>query len=350
MKTGNKKIEYQVQLEDLERCFNFALGYHFGTGGGSYNRTTGQYRGLGEKFDSFSIGKLIEIGVASIIERFTKKKAILDFAIHGATNDPDIVEVGGPKGNRSPKLFIEIKNISPDDRWVGLTSEQFNTILGNKIVSKNPKKAFIIYASLVSEKDKLDADLLGVYLKTKIKNKFFNRFCSPRDLKVVVKYIVNAEELKERGTEFKQGSFMYETEIFKPVNNKTSKKILDPQNRGIYVPYKTSSNELPVIMRNNTGRPKEFGKFYYKGYLEVFVKQNRASKRMYVYCKTDVLVKNKILGIFRLRRGQIYECFFTTLGWNPLLKRNNLWIAQRNLINILPYKLEDRVKKIAEEI
>ena len=76
----------------------------------SSNRTTGQYRGLGSIIDSFIIGKLIEIGVAKIIDEFSEDKEIgLDFDIHSLTkenlSDPDITKIKENGAERKPKIF-----------------------------------------------------------------------------------------------------------------------------------------------------------------------------------------------------------------------------------------------------
>lgn len=97
-------------------------------------------------------------------------------------------------------------------------------------------------------------------------------------------------------------------------------------------------------------KPKEFGEFKFNGNLEVYLKKNVKSKRMYIRCKTNVTIKNNILGFFHLKKGKIYDCFFATVGWNPRLKRNNIWIAQRNLQNILSKSIPERVGEIMGKI
>lgn len=344
-----EKMEYEVKAGDLEKCFEFSVGYYFGVSGGEYNRTTGQFRGLGGIIDSFFVGKLIEIGVASIIENFAKKKMVLDFEIHGPTDDPDIIEVND-SSSRKPNLYVETKNVSSDDRWIGLTSEQFNTIERSRITNGDLKRAFIIFASLFSEKEAKNSDLLGVYLKSKTKDKTFYTFCNPEDLHVKIQYILRMDELKEKGVEFKEGSFLYETDIFKPVEGFLKNIILSPSSRRVYSKISVENNIIPLFMRDMMPEPKEFGNFEYEGDAEIFLKQNRKSFRLYIYCKSDVKVKNKVLGTFNLEKGKLYECFFTTVGRNPVLKRNNIWIAQRNLPNVLTSDVKGRLAEIAQNI
>jgi len=343
------KMEYQLRQEDLEKCFKFSVEYHLANRG-STNRTTGQYRGLGGIIDSFVIGKLIEIGVASIMERFTDKKLILDFDIHEPTDEPDIVKVGDKGKMRNPNLYVEIKNTGPDDRWVGLTAEQFNTILKNEIVKENSNKLLIIGASLFSKNEKTDNDPLGVFLKSLIKLDMIQKFSDPKDLLVRIQYAISGDELKNKGVNFNEGSYMYETEIFEELDERTARKIIDPQNSNIFRVVKTNGKTLPVIMRDRRPEPKEFGQFTYAGDLVVYKKQNPESDRMYVHCKSKVEVENKVLGKFELKKGKVYECFFTTVGWNPILKRNNIWIAQRNLHNVVSTDMKSRIQFIAENI
>ncbi len=260
-----QKLAYQVKRKDLEKCFKFAVEYHLDERKDPSNRTTGQYRGLGGIVDNFFIGKLIEIGVTSIFETFTKKKMILDFEIHGldkeSVTDPDIISIKEHRKERQPRLFVEIKNVSPSDRWIGLTTEQFQTFLKNRIVVGRPSRVYIIYASLLSRHDEANSDVLGVYLKEKTGLKMFERFCDYSDLYVKIQYVIRGDELKRKGVRFDEGSYLYETDIFEEIGEKTADKITDPENRHIFKKLRIKSDVLPIIMRDRRPRPKEFGEF-----------------------------------------------------------------------------------------
>jgi len=346
--------KYEVREADLERCFAFSVEYHLDERKNASNRTTGQYRGLGGIIDSFFIGKLIEVGVVGILEKFTRKKMVLDFKIHElnkeSRTDPDIIRVreGGKK--RTPRLYVEIKNVSPDDRWIGLTAEQFASILKNNIVDDNPAKVFVVCASLISKNKTRSSDLLGVYLKSRVNHKLLKEFCDFDELFVEIQYILSGTELRNKGTCFKEGSYMYETDIFEEVEEKLASKIRDPQYAHVYKKLRKKGKTLPIVMRDGMPKPKEFGEFNYSGVLEIYTKKNPKSKRMYVFCKSNVVIRNEVLGIFKLKKGRVYECFFTTVGQNPTLKRNNVWIAQRNLCNVVSCKVSDRIRKIAKHI
>jgi hypothetical protein len=354
-------LEYQLKDADLDRCINFAINFYLGSGKNTTNRTTGQYRGLGGILDSFIIGKLIEIGVAKIIQKNSNKKCILDFDIHGINkdnvNDPDIIKINEDGEEREPELFIEIKNISPNDRWVGLTTEQFSTILSNKIVNEDKNKAFVIYASLISNDDKLDFDPLGVYLKSKTDINLFDGFASINDLKIKIQYILSAKELDEQGVRFNEGSYLYETDIFTEASSRTSNNITNRIDDEVYVPVQPDNNKIPIIMcRWGKNLPDsndysfQFGDFIYDGKIEIFRKKNPKSNKIYIKCNSDVVIKNHILGEFNLENNKIYDCCFDTVGWNPTLKRNNIWIAQRNLENLVEQTVEERINQIKNNI
>jgi len=333
------------------------LEYHLDKTKLATNRTTGQYRGLGGIIDSFAIGKLIEIGVGKIIEKQSRKKVVLDFDMHELNkeniSDPDIIKVSENEKERPPELFVEIKNVSEADRWIGLTAEQFKTILSNKLAKHDPKKVILIYATLFKKNDQGDIDPLGVYLKSKISMNLLKKFCNVGDLFVKIQYVITGEDLNKFGVPFNQGSYLYETEIIKEASKFTSKRILNSHES--YEKIELEKGKLPVVMSNILPEPKEFGDFSYEGDIDVYVKKNYkdgklSSRRMYIHCRSDAVVKNKVLGLFDLEKDKIYECWFVTVGMNPSLKRNNIWIAQRNLKNIIPKKPEEYIEEVRKVI
>jgi len=341
-----------VKREDLEKCFEFSVKYHLNKTKLSSNRTTGQYRGLGGIIDSFVIGKLIELGVANIIEENSGKGCLLDFEIHDITkdnvSDPDIIKIVENKIVRDPELFVEIKNVSPHDRWIGLTAEQFKTILSHNLAKTDLKRIYLIYASLETTSSEGDMDPLGIFLKDKLSMELLKEFCDIGELFVVINYIITGEDLQEYGTKFDEGSYFYETEIIAESSERTLKKIQN--NDPIYKKVKLKSNKIPIIMWDRRPVPKEYGDFIFEGNIEVYKKENKGSDREYIYAKEYSVIKNKVLGIFELAKGKLYDCRFTTVGMNPTLKRNNVWIAQRNLNNITKKSQEELVYEIRKNI
>jgi len=71
---------------------------------------------------------------------------------------------------------------------------------------------------------------------------------------------------------------------------------------------------------------------------------------LYIHAKNNAVIKNKVLGTFDLEKGKVYECWFITVGMNPSLKRNNIWIAQRNLNNVIIESPKQYIEKIRKQI
>ena len=348
-------MKIKFDKNDLYKCFEFAVKYHLDEAKSNVNRTTGQYRGLGAIVNDFLLGKLIELGVAKGIEGFNSKiKCQLDFDIHAKgenrDSDPDIVKINEKGKMREPKLFVEIKNVSPGDRWIGLSKEQFETIKSNSIVDEKGSKIYLVYASLGSAGLGGDDDLLGSFLKsgmTGYYSSLFRKFCSISDLFIEIKQVLSGEELDKYGTFFSKGSYFYETEIF---NDFLPDSIAEKNRKLDFKRFDVSDKNLPIVSRNKTGDFKEFGDFYCKGKANFYIKENEKSNRMYLDCLTDVVIKNRVLGDFRLSKGKMYEAFFETIGRDPILKRNNIFIANRNLSNIVKGSIPKKLDYIAKNI
>lgn len=331
----------------LEKSFNFALDFHLDPKKTQANRTTGQTRGLGGVIDSFLVGKIVESCVVEILEKFNRKKYELDFQVHDAGDrDPDIIAISERGVRRAPKIFVEIKNIEDRDRWIGLTEEQFQTVAKNEIVGRQLDKIFIIYATIKNKSEsngKWD-DLLGVFLKSTTDSKLYGRFTDLKNLYVEIKLVLTAKELSEVGTRFEKGYYFYETEIFEEADPKIKDS---PKLRKM----KTANNILPKFRRDKSyPYPQKFGDISFRGKIEVYHKQNDKSNRMFVYCLTDVKVFNKVIGSFSLSKGKLYEYKPGTVGRNPVLNRNNLWIAKRNAENVLKKTVSQRIQEIADSI
>jgi len=159
---------YQLLFEDFKRVFEFATSYYIDPSKNTTGRTSGEPRGLGAIIDSFTLGKLTEIGVEKILTTLNPhKKYFLDFDIKNnqqVKNEPDINLIEEKNIARLPNIFLEIKNTSENDRWIGLTEEQFNTIKR----ASGDRKIFLIYASINSKiinNNYKTVDLAGMFLK-----------------------------------------------------------------------------------------------------------------------------------------------------------------------------------------
>ena len=188
-------MKHNLTKRDFETAFNFAVSYHPDPTKSGTTRTAGSARGLGDVLDSFLAGKVVEIGVTNIIQSFnTLKKCLLDFdlkPINEVKDEPDIISVIESEVQRIPKLFVEIKNTSPDDRWVGLTLEQFETI--KKSVGSS-KGIYIIGASIENtdeNKNSKEKDLLGMYLKSISNDEEFSKFADLSKTFVKIEYALS---------------------------------------------------------------------------------------------------------------------------------------------------------------
>lgn len=344
-------MRIQVTYDDLKECFDFAVLYFTDDKKVKYNRTTGQNRGLGAILNDFLIGKLIEIGVARAIGIInSKKQCIPDFSIYNLTNEKaasaDIETVVENGIKRKARLFTEIKNISLTDRWIGLTKEQMETIGKNSLVGNEAGKIYFIYAHLTSQSLK-NIDPLGVFLKQHYYNGEMDKFADIADLGIEIIQIITCEELRDNGTEFLKGSYFYETEIVQPILPNELKRITN--SKGI----KTirANGNIPFLPRQKSMKESvEIGDIIVKGSVNLLIKDNLKSRRVIIECLQDSVLSNKVLGEFELVKGNFYELHIDTVGRDPVLKRNNIWIARRNLHNVIKFSAEERLKEIAERI
>lgn len=345
-------MKIKFKKEDFYKCFEFPVKYYLDETKSKSNRTTGQQRGLGSVINDFFLGKLIEIGVARLLEeQVSGKKCNLDFSIHTPgedhDNDPDIISITDSGGIRSPHLFVEVKNISEGDRFVGLTAEQCHTMLESKIIKNNPEKLFIVYATIMSADVTKICDVFGAYLKSEIEDNLLDGFAGIDDIYLEIQSVISAKELIECGVRFDKGSLFYETNIMgEKIDIGKAEKIKNLGYEKIYV----KNGRMPVIMMNGYPEPKEFGTFKLEGEAELFIKNNEKSKRVYFNAISSGKIINEVLGDFIFEGGNMYELYFTTVGRNPVLGRNNIWIARRNLNNVIKESVPERIKFIAKNI
>lgn len=345
---------YKITRKDFDVAFNFALRYHLEPKKSQSSRTSGASRGLGGVLDSFILGKLVELGVTNVLKSLNPSKDyILDFDIkqnNEVLNEPDIVSVVENKKERKPKCFLEIKNISKDDRWIGLTLEQFDTIKK----SSKPENIFVIgaYIQNNNQGNIKQKDLLGIYLRDKFKSEIFKDFTRIENIEIIIEYAISGKELDEHGIEFKKGFFMYETEIFEIAGKQTDSNI----GKGKLKKIGTFSNGIleRYVMDNKFPDPKFIGNIKFNGKIESYEKLNQKSSRRFIHCLTDVVVSNDVLGTFNLEKGKTYLFNLHTVGRNPALNRNNIWIAKRNIPSLQSKKLitetEKNLEHIAKEI
>lgn len=214
---------YKLTLEDFKRVFEFGTNYYIDPSKNTTGRTTGEPRGLGAILDAFTLGKLTEIGIEKIFTEFNSSKFyILDFDIKSNSqvmDGPDIMHIKEKEKIRDPNLFVEIKNTSENDRWVGLTEEQFNTIKR----SAGNKPIYMIYASIRSatiNNNPKTTDLTGMFLKEiedKSKSEIFQKFAN-LNAECRIEFIISAKDFEVFAYPFERGMNMYETNLFEEKN------------------------------------------------------------------------------------------------------------------------------------
>lgn len=348
-------MKYNLTKKDFDRVFKFAIDYHLHPTKGFSSRTTGASRGLGGVLDSFVRGKLVELGVIKILEKqVSENKFVLDFEIKStseATKDPDIVGVVEKNIKRDPKIFVEIKNVGINDRWIGLTQEQYNTA----VKYSKEQKIVIIGATIQntqSNKNLKQKDFVGSYLRDKTKLDFFDEFANIESVSIEIDFAILGEDLVKHGLEMKKDGLMYETEVFSEAGPNDKKSVLNNNFKSLGT---INNQDLEIYKTDKIyPAPKMFGNFSTKGKALLYEKNNEKSTRRFILCKTNLKVTNKYLGEFLLKKGEVYLFSPGTLGRNPVLGRNNIWIAKRNIPYLIKSKkIKDTsyvVKEIAKNI
>lgn len=344
---------YKLLFEDFKRVFEFATSYYIEPTKNTTGRTSGEPRGLGAILDSFTIGKLAEIGVEKILTILNKEKIyLLDFDIKNNSkvkNEPDIVSIVENKAQRKPNIFTEIKNTSENDRWIGLTEDQFNTIKR----SADNKKIFMIYASINSStinKNPKTVDLSGMFLKQiedKNKSLIFQEFADLNaDCKI--EFILSSKDLEKYGCPFERGMNMYETTIFELKKrssfyskNGVRKDIVKIEK---FIDFKEDMNVS--IKKNIYAENENIGKFKIEGSFKLFHKKSKT----FIECLSDVKIENNVFGFFKLEKDNFYNFNLETIGRDPKLKRNNIFISKRRIYQLLEKNLIANPEKILREI
>lgn len=342
------KLEYILTNDDVAKCIKFAVDYYLSKNGSHSSRVTGQARGLGTIINDFVGGKAIEIGVKGMLDRLNKnKKMVLDFSIYEKgkkAQDPDIIKVEEEEKERDPRLFVEIKNLGKSNRWLGLSEEQFKTTKDK--VNGDLNKIALVYATLID--DETDStkrnDLLGAFLKIATKEeyaKLFNDFVNVGKISVRAGFVITGRDLEENGVKFTTEDFVYETEIFEESIQKTD-SLEEVRIEGDILPRFQPDKHYPY--------PVKIGDIKFTGKLKVFLKENEKSERMYVKCDSDVVVKNKVLGEFRLSKDKIYKYSPGVAGRNPEMFGDSRWMATRNALKVSGRSVDDALKEIATKI
>jgi hypothetical protein len=350
------ELKTNITAEHLEKAFNFALKYHLSSTKMKRDRTTGRHRRLGGISDDFISGKVIELGVLDILKKINKEKKYLpDLGVRDEQDftEPDIIKIKDsekPSG-RPPKAFIEIKHVSDRDSWVGLTAEQYESMLSNPIVDNCPEKLFVVYASIIPKKPmkKEYSDLLGTYLKTKNIDKNLDVFADPTDLDVKIQFVITGKELITKGKKFNKADrklnipadYMFETEMIQKRNRDVFNK--DGRLGKNIVEENCLNKNIPTQTLDKF--PSQPGDFTFNGKLQVFRKTN-SNSILYVKCKSPVTIYNSFMGQYVLKKGTHTFNVKITQECN----RNNIFVPKRNIDNVMTRTLIERMQEIATNI
>ena len=342
---------YDFNSFDFKQAFSFAVEYYLDPTKGPAGRTNSEPRGFGATLDAFTRGKLVEIGAQRMIENLEpSKKCQLDFEMKKASDvrdEPDIIAIRENGLKRQPNIFVEIKNTGRNDRWIGITEEQLRSMKEGS----NERKVITIYISIAGNKTKDNpktADFVGMYLKDISDLEIFNKFS---DLNAVaqLEFILTIDELEKYGTKFPAGDLTYETELFlgpKKINRMDGTLI---KGISLYKSYRLFNGEIFVKRRDNTN-DKKHGLFHIQGDFDLYIKKNPKSTGWYIHCLSAVKIKSMVFGKYELEKGTIYDFLLHTLGRDPILKRNNLFIAKRRVYQLIDENILSKPDELLKEI
>jgi len=297
----------KLNLTDFESAFGFGTAIHLSPAHkNKADRTTGSPRSLGAILDNYSHGKLVEIGVGKLLKlEMPKISFSLDLGIHPPNNDPDIIAVQENGLSRDPYLYLEVKRISSNDRWLGLKEEQFQSIER----AKGNRDAFIIFASITQSEEyetKVKNDLTGIFLKEiedTRKTSVFQEYAK-LDAEITLEYIISTTNLKQHGVIFEKGMDMYESMLFREkkitniINSDGSiRKGYDKEN------YHDFVGNLELSVKRIIGTLTPLYNFSLEGNFEIFKK---GGIRKYIRCLSAVTAHNPTFGKFDLNEGKVY--------------------------------------------
>tara|TARA_B110000483_G_C18116209_1_gene511746 strand:- start:86 stop:1216 length:1131 start_codon:yes stop_codon:yes gene_type:complete len=370
-------LTYQTKKEDLEKWFKFSIEYWLNPKKGKTGRTSGQPRGLGDVLDSFMM-KIIETGIAKIIEEnySENKEFITDDAIkpnNVIRDDPDIFKIKENDNERDPKVFIEIKYHSANAHWIGPRTKQIEAFeTGSSRLNINDDKIYIIGADIINDstipadKGKKDS-LLGIFLKSFTDIDYFNEFYETLP-KIQIRYALRLRDLKNKGTIVGKGDYFLSTAIFeenkfenfyKDESLKEKYKIIeyphwDKVNNEITLclqseAEKTENGKIKIPLKNNP--IENYGKFKIIGEnVDFIIKENDLSDRYFILCKEDIKLSNEFFGEYNLKNNSIYSFQLNSMGRDPTIKNENLFISENYLKKLQKNDEIDSIENVLKEI
>lgn len=350
----SSKNFYKFSEEDLSIVIDFVKNYHLNPTKGSRGRTNQGKRSFGGEIDEWVPGKLLEIAVCRILEKYASgKKLFPDFEIYsnkqvGEMSDPDITEVKDSNTNeRKPKVFVEIKRYDPKARWMGPRQHQL----------KDMEEGYMVHGSIEFQDDLTDKqhDITGSILKkiTKSNSVNFSNFSNFDDLVAKIEYVYSFKDLKEKGHFFESGNIIPETDF--PRSNKAYRKD-HTLRKGYEIIHSIDGNQEITMKWENRDLKLSFENWLISGNCEIL--RDKTGKH-HIYANENTKMFSKIFGTFTIEKNATHRFYFT----NTLGKQGNkdvyksiddYWFAKKRLDELLHSNeikdAEFNIKKIAQEI
>jgi len=346
---------YKFTEEDLKEVLNFVRDYHLNPTKGSRGRTNQGKRSFGGELDEFIPGKLIEIAVCRILEKYNNKiKLFPDFKIYsnkivGEMSDPDITIVKEePNLNeRKPKVFVEIKRYDPGARWMGPRKHQL----------KDMEEGYMVHASIEfdDKSGKKQRDITASILKKIVKPDLMNldEFANFNDLIAEIKYVYSFKDVKDKGHYFESGNIIPDTDF--PKARSAYKK--DGSMGKTYNLLNTYEGEKKLKMRwESKSNSLSYGDWIVTGKFQIL--RDKKGKE-FIYALNNVKMESKVFGLFNLKKFETYRFYFTNTlgkksGKDVFKSIDDYWFSKKRLDELLKTnEIIDplsAIKQIANEI
>lgn len=341
---------YRFTKDDLNEILKFIKNYHLNPTKGLRGRTNQGKRGFGGELDEWMPGKLLEIAVCRILERHNSaKKLFPDFEIYsnkevGDKSDPDITEVHDDNGSkRDPEVFVEIKRLDPDAKWLGPRKHQI----------KDKSEGYMIHASIGfnDQNNKKQQDITASVLQELINKDIYDLsdFSKFSNLEAKIEYVYSFEDLMTKGHFFESGNIIPETEF--PTAQNAYKKDRSRSKR--YVRSKKLQGDHRLKMRWENKKDKlTFENWNVSGKFQIL--EDKTGKE-YIYAESSTKMSSNVFGKYTLDKGSTYKFHFK----NKLGKRGNkdvfksiddYWFSKKRLDEILKDGSIPDLNKYIDEI
>jgi hypothetical protein len=198
------------------------------------------------------------------------------------------------------------------------------------------KKIYNIFNSLSSKPNSdntSSADFVGMYLKHISNLDIFQEFANLNAISNL-EFIISKDDLIKYGTRFPAGKNFYETNIF---CNTTTIWKKDGQLKKDIVEYRSykDCNTSIFVPREDGSEDHEYGEFKIRGSFVWYRKHNKKSQRDFIYCKSPTTILSEVFGKFTLPEKALCKFNLVTIGRDPVLKRNNIWISKRRIHQLI---------------